>query len=77
MQEKIDESNRFVFVPTEAEIARSKARQAEQRAHPELYPELTEAEGRRRHLIRLTEEGLYDGPIPDPEPQYADKTKAA
>lgn len=76
MAEKIDESNRFVFVPTDAEIARSKARVEEVRKHPELYPELSEAEGRRRHLVRLKERGLYSGPIPDPEPQYADKSKS-
>ena len=77
MSEKINDSNRFVLELTDEEIARCKAHSEDRRLHPENYPKLTQAEGRRRHLIRLKEKGLYRGPIPDPEPQYADKTNAA
>ena len=77
MAYKINDSNRFVLDLTDEEIARCKAHSEDRRLHPEKYPEITAAEGRRRHLINLKEKGFYSGPIPDPEPQYADKSKAA
>jgi hypothetical protein len=73
----ISETNRFVWEPSEEEIAECKRLTRERREHPERYPELTTAEITRRQMIRLTAQGLYDGPIPDPEPQYADKKSLA